>query len=257
MWLGQPPRSPYSKNKTCVGADLRAHYIVSMNNIWGTVIQNVSCGIDAACREGNVFVPEPRNVVPEHFPRSLFQKSGGAFLVGFFRSPSTGHSAMSLPTTDKGAVPRASETHPTAQQSRRMSGFVGFMLDNSRGDDLETWFKKPERGATIQPLPQQESPTYAQVPEDLKRDALLYSADQYYKEPDHHLRPSIWLMKLLTVIFFIPASLVFAFSRAWRTIFRVSQFEIFYGAMACLRRIAAKGEHRTISTCGAGCRARK
>jgi hypothetical protein len=174
--------------------------------------------------------PEPRNVVPEHFPRSLFRKYGGAFLVGFFRSPSTGHSAMSLPATDEGAVPRTLETHPSdAQRSHRMSGFVGFMLAHSNRDDLETWFKKPERGATIQPLPQEESSTYARPPEDLKRGAVLYSADQYYKEPDHRLRPSIWLVKLLTVIFLIPASLVFAFSRAWRAVFRVSHFEIFCG----------------------------
>jgi len=139
-----------------------------------------------------------------------------------------------------------------------MSGFVGFILDNSNEDDLETWFKKPERGATIQPLPQQQISTYVQVPEDLKRGALLHSADQYDKESDHRLRPRTWLVKLLTVIFFIPASLAFVFSRAWRAVFRVSHFEIFYGAMACLRSIAAKGQHRTISsTCGAGCRARK
>jgi len=153
---------------------------------------------------------------------------------------------MSLPATNEGAVPRALVTHlPDAQRSRRMSGFVGFMLDNSTRDDLETWFKKPERGATIQPLPQAESPTYAQVPEDLKRDALLYSADQYYNEQDHRLRPSIWLVKLLTVIFFIPASLVFAFSRAWRTIFRVSHFEMFYGAMAWYAYVALQPKAST------------
>ena len=166
---------------------------------------------------------------------------------------------MSLPATDEGVVPRASVTHPSGtQRSRRMSGFVGFILDNSNKDDLETWFKKPERGATIQPFPQHEISTYAQAPEDLKRDTLLHSADQYHKEREHHRRLSFWLVKLLTVIFFIPASLVFVFIRAWRAVFRVSHFEIFYGAVACLRRIAAKAQHRAVfSACGAGYGARK
>lgn len=109
------------------------------------------------------------------------------------------------------------------QRTRRFSGFVEWVLEESpHKAQLQTWFAKPKKEDVIQPPPK-ENVTYAQVPGELKRCNLLKSAERYYEKEEHRRRPSTWLVALLTVIFFIPASLVFLLRRAFRAIFPVSR----------------------------------
>jgi hypothetical protein len=107
------------------------------------------------------------------------------------------------------------------QCSQRFSGFVKFVLEESPNRaQLEAWFSKPKPEDIRQPL-RYETPTYAQEPEELKRGNLLKSAEEYYERHEHRRRPSVWLVGLLTLIFFIPAFIVYSLSRFWHKVFPV------------------------------------
>ena len=131
---------------------------------------------------------------------------------------------MSHPPSGERVVPRASTINsPSTQRPRRLSGFVDWVVEESTHKrELKDWFTKPTKEDITQPLPPQTSPTYAQVPEELRRHNLLKSAEQYYEHPDHRRRPSTWLVRLFTVVFFIPALLVFFITRVGHTVFPVS-----------------------------------
>jgi hypothetical protein len=130
---------------------------------------------------------------------------------------------MSYPPGGAPAAPRASTfVSSGAQRPPRFSGFVEWVLEESTNKaQLQAWFVKPKKEDIIQPLPK-ENATYAQVPGELRRCNLLKSAERYYEKEEHRRRPSTWLVALLTLIFFIPALLVFLLLRGFHAIFPVS-----------------------------------
>lgn len=119
-------------------------------------------------------------------------------------------------------------TRPTgsAHETREFTGFISYVLkENHEPDQLRKWFAKPKPEEVADTLPT-TAPTYAEVPEELKRRTLLRSAESYHKHDDGRRRPSKWLINILAALFFIPASLVYAFSCTWHALFPVRLFSL-------------------------------
>lgn len=120
------------------------------------------------------------------------------------------------PTASAG---QASQSNPRSARPRRFSGFVEYVLGNSKNEpELESWFAKPKKEGA-EAIIASGPGNYAEVPDELRRRALLKKAESYYLEDTSYQRTSTWLVLIFTYLIVIPAFFVFISSRVWHHFF--------------------------------------
>lgn len=109
---------------------------------------------------------------------------------------------MATDTTAKPVTPheRANDESPNT------SGFIEYILHTSENpEELRKWFRKPQPGGVAASPEVPSSKGYTDVPDELRRHALLKKAEEYTSTQKTSKHPSFWLVWVLTVIFFVPA----------------------------------------------------
>lgn len=98
--------------------------------------------------------------------------------------------------------------------------FCDYLITKSRDIPLERYFRQPD---DLPPSPIDSYPVrplragYRQLPSPLRTAAMLRSAKDYFEENKSRQETSIIAVKVLAILFFVPALGVFALRCLWKS----------------------------------------